>query len=110
MKRINGEPVKLVESEDELNTPGIFYYAPCGKAHRFMPMSPTKDGAQCCWMAGHQAYEMMPAASCTPPRFGGHSYTCTCSIDDDRVYRVVDEVLDSTTTTSHATRELERAR
>lgn len=112
MKQINGEPVKLVESFDELR-PGMAAWTIgcpyCSARHRRILLSGPK--VEECAFPGEpnellRLFEVAPARQC----MGHYSRDALTerSVELRKVYRVIDEQLDADTTGERTTRELER--
>lgn len=110
MKKINGEPVKLVESFEELK-PGMIVWVVncngCSGRHRFILLSPERSVTS---MSGGQVvrcFAFAPVMPCLPAR---DAVISEVSVGSKRVYRVIDEQLDADTTGERTTRELEHKR
>jgi hypothetical protein len=106
MKRINGEPVKLVESFDELKVGVVVFVCSCAfcgaRAHRMMVI-----GGRMTFEMFGRCVEAAPVPLCA---HAGKYAIAEETVHRREVYRVVDEKLDGETTTERAPRELERTR
>jgi hypothetical protein len=112
--KINGEPVKLVESFEELR-PGMIVYdvlcETCGRKNCRSMVGNESDCEPCESGADEtcdSAIEMIP--NCDPDPETGFNGLCKHDIATGRIYRVIDEQLDADTTGERTTRELERVR